>query len=128
MGLWHFAFLAAVTFVVTFALIPLVKKLAARVDAIDYPDARRMNLRPVPRLGGVAIYGGIIAGVLVEVCNFPDYRWIDRKFGSVGDYEYIRLYVKNPSDLSKGQFFVAITRPGEESSSPPGIGARWIFK
>ena len=66
--------------------------------------------------------------VLVEVCNSPDYRWIDRKFGSVGDYEYIRLYVKNPSDLSKGQFFVAVTRPGEESSSPPGIGARWIFK
>lgn len=66
--------------------------------------------------------------VIVEVCNSPDYRWIDRKFGSAGDYEYIRLYVKNPSDLSKGQFFVAITRPGEESSSPPGIGARWIFK
>ena len=66
--------------------------------------------------------------VLVEVCNSPDYRWIDRKFGSAEDYEYIKLYVKNPSDLSKGQFFVAVTRPGEESSSPPGIGARWIFK
>ena len=66
--------------------------------------------------------------VIVEVCNSPDFRWIDRRWGSAGDYEYIRLYVKNPSDLSKGQFFVAITRPGEESSSPPGIGARWIFK
>ena len=66
--------------------------------------------------------------VLVEVCNSPDYRWIDRKFGSAEDYEYIKLYVKNPSDLSKGQFFVAVTRTGEESSSPPGIGARWIFK
>ena len=66
--------------------------------------------------------------VLVEVCNSPDYRWIDRKLGRAGVYEYIRLYVKNPSDLSKGQFFVAVTRPGEESSSPPGIGARWIFK
>ena len=66
--------------------------------------------------------------VIVEVCNSPDYRWIDRKFGSASDYQYIQLYVKNPSDLSKGQFFVAITRPGEESSSPPGIGARCIFK
>ena len=66
--------------------------------------------------------------VIVEVCNSPDYRWIDRKFGSAEEYEYIKLYVKNPSDLSKGQFFVAVTRPGEESSFPPGIGARWIFK
>ena len=67
-------------------------------------------------------------GVLVEVCNTKDYRWIDRKFGGCPDYEYIRLYVKDPSGLKKGQFFAAVTRPGEESSSPPGIGARWIFR
>lgn len=91
MGLWHFAFLAAVTFVVTFALIPLVKKLAARVDAIDYPDARRMNLRPVPRLGGVAIYGGILAGVLVEVCGeaFLGWNGIYSTFTRLGINHYL---------------------------------------
>ena len=66
--------------------------------------------------------------VLIEVCNPNDYRWIDRRFGGYGEYDTIRLYVKNPSELSKGQYFVAVTRSGEESSLPPGIGARWIFK
>ena len=66
--------------------------------------------------------------VLVEVCNPGDYRWIDRRFGRTGEYETIRLVVKEPSQLTEGQYFVAVTRPGQEDSLPPGIGARWIFK
>ena len=66
--------------------------------------------------------------VLVEVCNPKDYRWIDRRFGGYGEYDLVRLYVKTPSELSEGQYFVAVTGSGEETSLPPGIGARWIFK
>ncbi len=66
--------------------------------------------------------------VLVEVCNPGEYRWIDRRFGGHREYETIKLYVKKPSELSKGQFFVSVTRPGQEDSLPPGIGARWIFQ
>ena len=66
--------------------------------------------------------------LIVEVCNPSEYRWLDRKLGGVRDYEYIRLYVKNPEQFKRGQFFVAVTRTGEESSSPPGIGARRIFR
>ena len=39
---------------------PLAMKLAWRVDAIDYPDGRRINTRPTPRLGGVAIFAGLV--------------------------------------------------------------------
>ena len=66
--------------------------------------------------------------LLAEVCNPSEYRWIDRKFGTAGEYEYIRLYVPHPERFEKGQFFAAVTRPGEEGSSPPGIGARWVFR
>ena len=66
--------------------------------------------------------------LLAEVCNPSEYRWIDRKFGSAREYEYIRLYVPHPEQFRRGQFFAAVTRPGEESSSPPGIGARWVFR
>ena len=66
--------------------------------------------------------------LLAEVCNPSEYRWIDRKFGHVNEYEYIRLYVPHPEQFRRGQFFAAVTRPGEESSSPPGIGARWVFR
>ncbi|MEA2549922.1 MAG: UDP-GlcNAc:undecaprenyl-phosphate/decaprenyl-phosphate GlcNAc-phosphate transferase [Chloroflexota bacterium] len=41
--------------VVSYLLTPVVRRLAIRFDAIDHPDARRVNVRPVPRGGGVAV-------------------------------------------------------------------------
>ena len=55
-------------FCVAFACTPLVKKLAHMVGAIDDPkrDAdRRMHSEPIPRWGGLAIFGGFLAAVLV---------------------------------------------------------------
>ena len=40
---------------VSFLLTPLVRRVAIRYGAIDLPDERRVNERPVPRGGGVAI-------------------------------------------------------------------------
>lgn len=66
--------------------------------------------------------------LLVEVSNSPEYRWIERKLGGAGDYAYIRLYVRDPAAFEVGQVFAALTRSGQEDSSPPGIGARRIFR
>ena len=52
-----------VAFGITLALIPLARFLAVKFDAIDYPGVRRVNMRPVARLGGVAMFGGMIASV-----------------------------------------------------------------
>lgn len=42
---------------ISYVLTPSVKKLAHKIGAIDVPkDARRMHKRPIPRLGGLAIY------------------------------------------------------------------------
>lgn len=54
------AFLAAA--VLALLLTPPVRALASRLDLVDVPDARRVNTRPVPRGGGVAV---VIAFVLV---------------------------------------------------------------
>jgi UDP-GlcNAc:undecaprenyl-phosphate GlcNAc-1-phosphate transferase len=35
---------------------PLVIRLARRIGAVDYPGVRSIHTRPVPRIGGVAIY------------------------------------------------------------------------
>ena len=61
----EYAVLFLVAGSVTIALVPAVKRLAVRLDAIDYPSARRVNMLPIPRLGGVAILGGIIAALIV---------------------------------------------------------------
>ena len=52
--------------VVSFLATPLVKTLAYKVGAIDVPkDARRMHKKPIPRLGGLAIYGGFLCSILI---------------------------------------------------------------
>lgn len=43
------------------ALTPVAKWLAWHLDAIDYPSERRVNKQPTPRMGGVAIFGGMAA-------------------------------------------------------------------
>lgn len=44
-------------FLMTYATTPLVRKLAFRVGAIDVPtDNRRMHSKPVPTMGGLAIF------------------------------------------------------------------------
>jgi len=44
---------------------PAARRLAARTGFIDHPEARRIHTRPVPRLGGAAIYLAVIVAALV---------------------------------------------------------------
>ena len=64
--------LFTVALIATIALTPLAKRLAVRLDAIDYPSSRRVNNRPIPRLGGAAILGGLFVCLLVL---FVGMRW-----------------------------------------------------
>lgn len=54
-------------FVVAYILTPQLIRLARRVGAMDSPDARKVHSELMPRIGGLAIYAGFIAGVLVFV-------------------------------------------------------------
>lgn len=57
------AFLIAVS--VSYGVTPLVMRLAKLVGAIDVPrDERRVHKVPTPRLGGLAIFLGFMAGLL----------------------------------------------------------------
>jgi UDP-GlcNAc:undecaprenyl-phosphate GlcNAc-1-phosphate transferase len=50
---------------VTYLLTPLVRRLAGRVGAMKQPRDRDVHVVPVPTLGGLAMYGGLAAGLLV---------------------------------------------------------------
>jgi UDP-GlcNAc:undecaprenyl-phosphate/decaprenyl-phosphate GlcNAc-1-phosphate transferase len=54
------------TAVVTFLLTGLARILALRVGAVAMPRERDVHRAPIPRLGGVAMYGGILGGVLLS--------------------------------------------------------------
>lgn len=44
---------------------PPVKLLAARTGALDRPDARKVHKKPVPRIGGIAIYAAFLVAMIV---------------------------------------------------------------
>src|SRR5258705_13777398 len=47
---------ALVAFVVVMLLTPAVGGMARLLGVVDMPGGRRLNLRPVPRLGGLALF------------------------------------------------------------------------
>jgi UDP-GlcNAc:undecaprenyl-phosphate GlcNAc-1-phosphate transferase len=61
----QFLDLFLVSFMVTLLLTPVVRKLAFRVGAVDKPNKRKVHRAPVPRIGGVAIFIGFLAALLI---------------------------------------------------------------
>ena len=49
---------------VSLVLAVPVRALALRVGMVDLPGPRKVHLEPIPLLGGLAIYGGVLLGVL----------------------------------------------------------------
>ncbi|HEY7731287.1 MAG TPA: MraY family glycosyltransferase [Gaiellaceae bacterium] len=55
---------AAIALLVVALLTPAVGGMARLLGVVDRPDGRRLNRRPVPRLGGLAIFLGILVPAL----------------------------------------------------------------
>jgi UDP-GlcNAc:undecaprenyl-phosphate GlcNAc-1-phosphate transferase len=55
---------AIVAFVVVVLLTPAVGGMARMLGAVDNPGGRRLNRRPVPRLGGLALFLGVFVPAL----------------------------------------------------------------
>lgn len=56
------AFLLA--FITAFVVTPYTMRLANKVGAIDIPNDRRINKKPMPRLGGVAVIAGFCVSTI----------------------------------------------------------------
>ena len=61
--------------VLAIGVTPIARWLAPRMGIIDQPAARKIHLRPVPRMGGVAIYLAVIVAALAlgEYRNFAQF-------------------------------------------------------
>ena len=59
-----FLIVGAIAAIVTLVLTPLTRVLAFRVGAVASPSARKVHASPTPSLGGLAMLGGIGAGLL----------------------------------------------------------------
>ncbi|PHV70216.1 undecaprenyl-phosphate alpha-N-acetylglucosaminyl 1-phosphate transferase [Sporanaerobium hydrogeniformans] len=69
MALYLIAFVLA--FLIAFFTTPLAKKVAFKVGAIAKPRKRDMHKKPIPRMGGIAIFLGFMITYLVVIKYMP---------------------------------------------------------
>ena len=81
----------SVAFLVTLAMVPPSRWLAAFIGAIDYPSNRRVNDHPVPRCGGIALYLGFLAGCLTLYLGVTQFGWRVTDLYIVKDIQYPSL-------------------------------------
>lgn len=55
----------ATTFVFSLILVPISKKIAFHIGAIDYPNKRRLNKVPMPTIGGLAVFISFLFGYMI---------------------------------------------------------------
>ena len=79
------AFLLA--FITAFVITPYTMRLAKKVGAIDVPNERRINKKPMPRLGGLAV----ICGFLVSIIYLIITMHLENKVDFFGEENY---YIK----------------------------------
>jgi UDP-GlcNAc:undecaprenyl-phosphate GlcNAc-1-phosphate transferase len=60
-----YALVLLVTAAVTYLLTPLVRRGAVATHAMHAPRPRDTHTKPTPLLGGVAMYGGLVAGLFL---------------------------------------------------------------
>lgn len=66
---------AAAAFATTLLLVPAVKRLAIKLDAVDYPSKRRINKVPIPRMGGLAVFVGLVVAFAVQIMGTWTWGW-----------------------------------------------------
>ena len=62
MGRYSYSILLA--FITAFVITPYTIRLAKKVGAVDYPNDRRINKKPMPRLGGLAVIAGFMVSAI----------------------------------------------------------------
>lgn len=53
------------TFVFVAFLMPLIKRLALKIGAVDIPRSNHIHKKPMPKLGGIAIFMGFLLGYML---------------------------------------------------------------
>ena len=51
----------------TYFATPVVRLFAAKINAVDVPDDRKVHAAPIPCLGGLAIYAGFLLALLIAL-------------------------------------------------------------
>jgi UDP-GlcNAc:undecaprenyl-phosphate GlcNAc-1-phosphate transferase len=61
----------AVAMSITMALIPLLQRLAGRLQVLDLPNPRKVHSSPIPRVGGIAMAAGALLPLVIWLGHDP---------------------------------------------------------
>ena len=77
--------MAILSLVITAVMYPFVLRYALRHQIVDNPDARKVHRQPIPVMGGVAVYAGILAGCLAMwfLVDGASIRWSIMAFSTM---------------------------------------------
>ncbi|NHM14808.1 glycosyltransferase family 4 protein [Xiamenia xianingshaonis] len=82
-----------VAFVVTYCMVPVSKRIAKALGAIDYPGNRRVNRQPIPRCGGIALYAGMAAACFMVLVGVRCLGWTFEDYYVLEGIDYPLLFV-----------------------------------
>lgn len=70
-----YASLFLVAFLASYVMTPVARRVAWKLDAIDYPDPRRINRKPIPRMGGIAVFAGLMVAYFTQSFGHDFLGW-----------------------------------------------------
>jgi UDP-GlcNAc:undecaprenyl-phosphate/decaprenyl-phosphate GlcNAc-1-phosphate transferase len=71
MAIFLFLLPVAIAALLSYALTPLVHRLALRVSAVDHPDSRKVHREPIALMGGLAVLASLLVVILSIELLFP---------------------------------------------------------
>ena len=92
MPVWQAIFIFLVAFGTTYAMVPVSKRIAIAIGAIDYPGPRRVNKDVMARAGGIALYTGFVVAALVLYAGKHYLGWEFNDLYSVSGVDYVLLF------------------------------------
>jgi UDP-GlcNAc:undecaprenyl-phosphate GlcNAc-1-phosphate transferase len=74
-SLRHYLLIAVVAALVTLVVTPLVRRFSIARGLVDTPGGRKIHSTPIPRLGGVAIFAGVMTALAVQAAGEYYFGW-----------------------------------------------------
>lgn len=75
MSTQHYVVVALVGALVTLLVTPLVRRFALARGLVDCPGGRKVHTVPIPRLGGVGIFAGVMVAVGLQALGEANQWW-----------------------------------------------------
>ena len=66
-----------VALITTFIAIALLRPFAQSINLIDKPSGRKLHTGSIPLIGGIAMFFGMLASILVLSLNLNDFNYFN---------------------------------------------------